>query len=322
MIPTEFDPLDFDRGQKHVIDLNLGPWVEGFSLPLLLVRGRLEGPTLVVTAGVHGDEYEGVRAIFEMYLRLNPDEMAGDMLAVPVANPPAFWNGTRTSPLDDGNLARAFPGRPDGGPTSMLAHVLGTSIISHADFYLDLHSAGVQLLMPTMAGYDSADPRSRAAAVAFGAPVLWGHPDVAPGRTISYAKEHGIPWLYTEARGAGRIHPDDLRVMTTGIRNLLLHLQILQGELEQSPVLFHLFGGGNIDDSLRANRAGFLIPDVNLLDPVTRGMKLGRTVDLHAEDVEIFVAARNGVVALIREWPVVKPGDVMFLLTDVENQKQ
>ena len=68
-------------------------------------------------------------------------------------------------------------------------------------------------------GYPSADPRARAAAEIFGAPVIWGHPPpIDPGRTVSFAGDHGIPWLYTEARGAGRIHPEDLRMMTRGIR--------------------------------------------------------------------------------------------------------
>ena len=71
----------------------------------------------MVIAGVHGDEYEGVRTILDTYQSLNPDDMCGDFLAVAVANPPAFWNGTRLSPLDRANLARAFPGSLDAVPT-------------------------------------------------------------------------------------------------------------------------------------------------------------------------------------------------------------
>jgi len=227
--PRDFDATEFERGRKHALDLDLDPLVKGLSLPVLLVRGRQSGKTLVVTAGVHGDEYEGVRAIMDTYSNLDPEEMSGNVLAVPAANPPAFWSGTRTSPLDEGNLARVFPGNLQSGPTAAIAHILSSSIISCADFFLDLHSAGAKLLMPTLVGYDATDPRSRAAALAFGAPVLWAHPDVAPGRSISFARSRGIPWLYTEARGAGRIHPEDLRCFNRGIRNLLHHLSILPG---------------------------------------------------------------------------------------------
>jgi uncharacterized protein len=314
----KFDPAQFEQGRKYSIDLSLDPWVKGVSLPVLLVRGRRAGPTLVVTAGVHGDEYEGVRAILETYRFLSPDDIAGDFLAVTVANPPAFWNGTRLNPLDNANLARAFPGSLDGGPTSAIAYVLANSIIRHADFFLDLHSAGARFLMPTMVGYDAADARSRAAAEAFGAAVIWGHPEVAPGRTISFAKHSGIPWLYTEARGAGRIHPDDLLMFMTGVQNLMRHLHMVPGEPALANVKTHLIGGGDIDESLVANKRGFLIPEVELLERVRVGERLGRTVDLHSETIESFFATRDGVVALIRSLPVVVPGDGTFLITGVE----
>src|SRR5690349_8271497 len=110
MKPDEFDLLRFERGRKHTFDLDLSPQVPAVELPVLLVRGRSPGKLLVVVAGVHGDEYEGVRAIIDTCAGLDPNEMSGDLLAVPVANPPAFWNSTRTSPLDNRNLAREFPG--------------------------------------------------------------------------------------------------------------------------------------------------------------------------------------------------------------------
>jgi predicted deacylase len=314
---TNFDPARLEPGRKYSFNLPLDPWIKGESLPILLVKGRSAGPTLAVTAGVHGDEYEGVRTILETYESLNPENMCGDFLAVPVANPPAFWNGTRLSPLDGANLARAFPGKLDGGPTSAIAYVLGNSIIKRADFFLDLHSAGARLLMPTMVGYDAADARSRAAALAFGATVIWGHPEVASGRTISFAKQSGIPWLYTEARGAGRIHPDDLQMFKNGVQNLMRHLHILPGEPAPVKIETHLFGSGDIDESLVATKKGFLIPEVSLLERVRAGQRLGRILNLHSETIEDFYANCDGVVALIRAWPAVVPGDGTFLVTGV-----
>ena len=84
--------------------------------------------------------------------------MSGDLLAVPVLNVPAFWSGTRTSPLDDANLARVFPGNPDGTPSQQIAWHFAHSVIARADFYLDLHSAGIHYRMPGMAGYPSGRP--------------------------------------------------------------------------------------------------------------------------------------------------------------------
>ena len=321
MKATEFDLQQFGRGRKHSFDLELDGDAEGISLPVLLVCGRGSGPALVATAGVHGDEYEGVRAILDTCAALDPEEMSGTFLAVPVANPPAFWNGTRQSPLDGKNLARMFPGRLDDGPSAAIAHHLAQSIIACADFYIDLHSAGVKLLMPTMIGYDATDPRSLAAARAFGAPVMWGHPNIEPGRTISFARECGIPSLYAEARGGGRIHPDDLQVFTQGLRNLMVYLGILPGEVPQVRPQRHLYGDGNTDASLAAGKSGFLIPSVQLLQDVKAGDELGHVVDLHGERLETIAAPCDGVVALIRPWPVVEPGEPAFLITGLKSDE-
>ena len=323
MSPEDFHPERFERGRKHTLDLELGPAAADAQLPVLLARGsqcgETSGKTLVVTAGVHGDEFEGIRALFDVFHELDPSQMAGDLLAVPVANPPAFWNGTRTSPLDGGNLARVFPGDPQQGPTAALAHALGQAVISRADFYLDLHSAGVRWLMPTLAGYDARDPRSRAAALVFGAKVIWGHPALAPGRTVSFAAERNIPWLYTEARGAGRIDAGDLGVFRAGIVNLLRHLAILPGQpASPETINWRLHGDGNIDDGLVSAKRGFFVPSVELLQKVAAGQVLGRTLDLHGETVEQFRAPAGGIVVLIRQFPMVEPEDPMFVITDAK----
>lgn len=315
MDPGKFHPDQFDRGAKYAFYLQLGSAAASTRLPVLLVRGRRPGKRLVVTAAVHGDEYEGVRTIFEVYHRLDPAEMSGDFLSVPVSNPPAFWNGTRTSPLDDGNLARVFPGSLDAGPTSAIAYNMGPSIIAHADLYIDLHSAGVSWLMPTMVGYDAGDARSREAAQAFGTKVLWGHPGMTSGRTITFADQQGIPWLYTEAHGAGRIDPGDLATFVEGVFNLMRHLDILSGTIHKTPVEWHLYGNGDIDKGLAASQRGFVVTEVNLLQKVHAGDTLGRLCDLLGQTIETYRAPAEGVLGMIRAFPVVEPGDPLFLIT-------
>jgi predicted deacylase len=219
--------------------------------------------------------------------------------------------------LDGGNLARVFPGRTDGTMTEAIAHAVDNEILPHADFYLDLHSAGVRFLMPTMIGYFASDPRAEAAALAFNAPVIWAHDTIAKGRTVSAASARNIPWLYTEARGAGRIHPDDLLVCRRGITNLLAHLGIIPGEPEARAPAHFLYGDGNVDASVSATNSGFLVPEVQLLQPVSKGQRLGRLLNLHGEEIECFTAPRDGVVALIHVCPAVSGNDPLFLITGV-----
>jgi predicted deacylase len=315
MRAEDFHPNLFARGAKHTLDLEFSAGGHELRLPVLLVRGAAHGPRLVVTAGVHGDEYEGVHTIFALYQDLEPSRMAGDLLAVPVANPPAFWNLSRTSPLDGGNLARVFPGDAAGSPTAAIAYHLDQRILAHADLYLDLHSAGVRCLMPTLIGYHEPDARARVAALAFGAPVVWCHPHVAPGRTVSSAIDRGIPALYTEARGAGRIHPDDLLVYRRGVENILRHLHILEGVPEAAACDYHLRGDGNINESVTSTQPGFLMPSVELLQRVSKGQELGVLFDLHAHPVERFAAPCDGLVVLIHACPMVAAGEPLFLVT-------
>lgn len=313
-----FDPSSHSRGAKHRAAIELS-----FTrIPVLLVRGVNPGKTLVVSANVHGDEYEGVRAIYEAVEELDPATMSGDLIAVPVTNPPAFWNGTRTSPLDGANLARVFPGSPDGSPSEQIAWHMAHSVIAHADFYADLHSGGVKWRMPSMAGYDATDPRSKAGALAFGASVVWGHPDVAPGRTVSFAKSRGIPFLYTEARGAGRIDSGDLEMMKRGIRNLLRHLEILPGALERVPLELHLFGEGNVERGINSPGKGFLINAVDMFDRVSKGQLLGRLVDLSGDTIAELRSPCDGIIGLRREFPVVEEGEPLFLIAGESPEEQ
>lgn len=320
MHPDSFEPQQLARGRKHSLDLEFAVAGHQIAIPVFVFRGAREGKVLVVMSGVHGDEYEGVRAILEVGATLDPTVMAGDFIAVPVAHPPAFWAGTRTSPLDGRDLARTFPGDPTSSPTCAIAYYLGKAIIARANLFADLHSGGVKYSMPTMAGYDATDPRSRDAARAFGARIMWGHPTTPPGRTVSFAKDHNIPSMYTEANGAGRIAAEDLRVFKEGILNLLAHMAILPGAPVTPAVERHLCGDGNTELSLRATRGGFLLPSVALLDSVKKDQELGRLVDLHGDTLEIFRSPADGIVGMVREFPVVEPDNIMFLVTGLDPQ--
>ena len=231
----------------------------GLSLPA--------GPTLLVSTSVHGDDYEDVHTVLETSVALDPTALCGSLFAVPIVS--------RTHPINGGNLDRAFPGRPDGSPSERFAWVL-------ADFYLDLHSGAVRFAMPSMVG----------------APIIWSHPVIEPGLTISVARARGVPFLYTEARAAGRIHPDDLLMMRRGILNLLRHLNMLAGPPEIPAPSLRLQGIGNTDEGIVATSDGFWMPSVNLLATPQ--------------------APADGVVALRRELPPVSVGDTLILLAAEE----
>jgi len=310
-----FDFAAVPAGSKRRSSLDVVAGGHTISLPVLMARGVSSGPTLLVSAGVHGDEYEGVRTIFDVFDLLDPAVMTGNFLAIPVMNPPAFWNISRTSPLDHANLARVFPGSAEGTPTEAIAFQIDQQILPLADFYIDLHSGGVKCAMPTLIGYLERDAAAAAAAEVFGAPVIWCHPNVPPGRTVSAAKDRGIPCLYAEARGAGRIDLGDLECYRRGVSNVMKHLGILSGQPDVPSNATRLYGDGNVDESVSSPVRGFLVSRVALLETVMKGQVLGALVDISGVELQEFCAPCDGVVVLIHECPIVQPDEPLFLVT-------
>jgi predicted deacylase len=297
------------------------------DLPVLAAAGHADGPTLAVLAGVHGDEYEGIRAIPRIFDEFDAAELRGRLIAVPVCNVPAYRAATRSSPIDGLNLARVFPGDPRGTVTQRIAHVVTERIIAPANLLIDLHSAGVAYSMPTLVGYPYADTplarTAREAAVAFGCQVLWGHPPdpSATGRSISAAEALGIPWIYTEAAGGGRALPEDVDCYTTGVLNVMRWLGMLPGQPETRPPRCHLLGAGNTDAPIRVDRSGYFVSDVALLDTVASGQVLGHVLDFAGEPIEDIRAHAPGRVVMIRGLPAIHAGDGAFLLSgEMPNQ--
>lgn len=293
---------------------------EQIGIPLLVANGANSGKTLVVFAGVHGDELEGVQAIHDVFNQLETDEMSGRFIAVPTANLPAVRAVKRNSPIDSLNLARVFPGNKNGSVTERIAFYLSELIIPQADLFLDLHSSGVASLMPTMIGYDASESdlgkESKEAALKFGTPVVWGHEEVSPGRSISSAIDHKIPWLYVESPNGGRVSPIDLPYYVNGIFNLLKYLQIISGEIELSTPKDRLIGSGDVDRVQSVNTSGFFVQKVKLMDYVESGQLIGIVRNLFGETIEEIRTEKAGYVAMLRATPLVEPGISVCLVAE------
>lgn len=318
---NQFDVADVPRDSKQallldVMDLDSG---EVLRLPVLVARGAQLGPTIAVLGGVHGDEYEGPHAVREVFGSLDTSVLSGTFIGAPSANPPAFAAGTRTSPLDGLNLARVFPGSEAGSPTERIAYYLGERVIARSDFLIDLHSSGTSSTIPPLIGYlaDGTDigRRSRDAAFIFGAPVVWGHPTMAPGRSTADAASRGIPWLYTESPGGGWLSTDTAAMYARGVTNVMKHISMLPGRAEPQEPEHHLLGDGTLQEGITAREAGFLVREVEPLDRVSEGDVLGRVLGPVGESLEEVRADSSGVVLLVRMTPSVSVGDLLFFIT-------
>ena len=318
----DFDIPTLPRNHKQSGWLTVSTRADGgeWRLPLLYVTGRQPGATLVVTAAVHGDEYEGVEAIPSIYQQVEPNSLRGTLVMLPVCNMPAYEAALRSSPVDGLNLARVFPGAAQGSITQRIAYWITQQLLRHATFYIDLHSGGATYNIPTLIGYihDAGElgQRSLAGARAFGAPILWGHPlPLAPGRTVSAATELGVPSLYSEAPGGGYARPDDVRCFTDGVLNVMKHLGMLEGSPQPRETTHHLFGDGNLDQVIAADAAGYFRATVELLEEVNAGQRIGTIRDPFGNLVQDVCADQDGIVIMLRRFHRVHVGDGLVHVT-------
>ena len=204
-------------------------------IPISVIRNG-ESPTALLTGANHGDEYEGPVALQNLALHLNPAEIAGRVIIVPAFNYPAFRGGRRTSPIDQGNLNRAFPGKPDGTVTEKIADYFQRTLVPESDVVLDIHSGGKTMeFLPFAAAHvlDKKDQQQACVAAmrAFNAPysmILLEIDNV--GMYDTAVEDLGKVFVSTELGGGGTTTARTVSIAKKGVRNLLAHAGILSEE--------------------------------------------------------------------------------------------
>ncbi|WP_270935147.1 succinylglutamate desuccinylase/aspartoacylase family protein [Falsiroseomonas oryzae] len=207
------------------------------QVPIVVIANGT-GPTVLLTAGNHGDEYEGQVALLDLARTLPAEEVQGRVILLPAMHYPACAAGKRLSPLDGRDFNRCFPGDPFGGFALSLAHFVDSVLLPLCDVQMDLHSGGTGMdIVPSAVGHMLDHPemqaRTLAMADAFGAPVTLLLKEVNAGPTLLAAAENrGVVALSSELGGGGRLNPRALAITKRGVRNVLRHAGVLQGKPE------------------------------------------------------------------------------------------
>ena len=292
------------------------------------IPGTLDGPHLLITGGVHGDEFEGIAAIRKLALSLEIHTLAGRVTLVPVVNEDAFKRGHRCA--EDGlDLARSFPGNPQGTVTERTADGL-SSLIRSADYYIDLHSGGTTLSVTPLAGYmlhsDTAVLASqRRMARAFNLPVVWGTSPNLEGRTLSVARDAGIPAIYAEYHGSAVCDPEGVESYVHGCLNVLAELGMIQRDRSASRVA-HILEDDRVDSGHMQIQNpspcdGYFEPAVRLGDHVMEGQLLGNVTDALGENVVSVAIKERGMVLVLRTFPSVREGDSLAVIFETGSTK-
>ena len=227
--------VDFDKNGRQHGFLRLFHSVHssayGFiPIPIVVLKNGA-GPTALLVSGTHGDEYEGQVALCNLVKSLDPARIRGRVIILPAANFPAAMAGRRTSPIDEGNLNRLFPGDPDGTVTEQIAYHIEHELVPMADLVCDLHSGGSSLMYVPSALFggwrrDGSTADGVAALKAFGSPIAYvAEQNQGGARTLSGgAARHGVICVGTEAGGSGHVTRSALRMVERGVINVLVHL--------------------------------------------------------------------------------------------------
>lgn len=291
----------------------------------LTIEGAQSGKHLLILGGIHGDEYEPMAAVRQLRTRISPEKLSGRVTLVPVVNQPAYERINRRGP-DDLDLARTFPGSPDGSITQQIAHEV-TQIIKFVDYMIDLHTGGLYSNLAPFSGYtlhpDSAILETqRQMARAFNLPVAWGTSAHLDGRSLSAARDLGVPAIYAEWGGGSGCDPEAVEGYATGCLSVLSVLGMLNISVEQKPILHHIEDdrkdSGHLQLQNHATVSGFFEPSVQLMDQVQTGDVLGSICSVTGEEVTSVIASQTGVILGLRTLPYVEKDEWLAVILETE----
>jgi uncharacterized protein len=278
------------------------------------------GPTVLVTAGNHGDEHEGIIIARHLINTIEPLAVRGRIIVIPALNYPAVLEDSRVSPLDNGNMNRAYPGSASGTPTFAIAHYVETVLLPMCDAALDLHSGGkVSEFLPCTFLVKSGTPEFLAAKVAaidaFGAPTTTVVSATADGRSLSAAADRqGVLNIATELAGGGTVSLDALRIGTQGTLRWLAHVGVLNDVDVPAPEPSRYIQTRDRSDFAVAPMDGLFEPRVRLGDVVETGQLAGliHPIDDPARaSMEVYFNA-SGTVICRRVPARTRRGDYVF----------
>jgi predicted deacylase len=300
---------------------------DGALVHRIVVAGRSDGPHLLVTGGVHGDEFEPMAAVRQLRRRIAPSDLRGRVTLVPVVNESAFRRGERCG-ADGRDLARTCPGAADGSITERIAAIL-TVLIRSADHYIDLHTGGTRYQVMPLAGYMlHADARvldvQRRMARAFNLPIVWGTTPALEGRSLSVARDAGVPAIYTE-RAGGACERAGVEAYVEGCLNVMALVGMIDRSVPPSRIE-HVVeddrpGSGHLQVQNQAPFDGFFEPDVRLGDRLQAGDSLGTVTDTLGDRVEAVRAREAGLVLALRTLASVAAGESVGVVLAIDRDR-
>lgn len=304
------------RGQKVTGTIEVPAGVDAaLSIPIAVIHGAKPGPVLALVAGSHGTEYASIIALEKLIAQLNPADISGTVIIVPLINIPSFEQKVpHLNPVDKKSMNRFYPGKMDGTQTERASYLITKQVVEQCDHLIDLHGGDTdESLRPysywTRTGNERQDQISRDMVLAFGLDhiiISTERPkDPQASRYLeNTATTRGKPSITAEAGHAGTVETDDLNALIDGCLNVMRYLKMIPGAatMVQHPVWIERIA------TVASEQTGIFYPLVKRGAYVEQGMKIGYVTDYFGKVSYEAHASAAGIVLYICAVPSMTKG--------------
>lgn len=302
------DGHNVEPGENTLIEINVARLPSGtpIDLPVHVIRCEVPGPTVLLSAGMHGDEVNGIE-IIRRFLNKNPQGklLKGSIIAMPIINVYGFINFARYVP-DGKDVNRSFPGKEDGSLASMVAHVLTTKILPHVDFGMDFHTGGASRTNFPQLRFEEGDALAQEIADAFRAPFTLNS-KVIEGSFRETAKNMGKSVVVFEGGETLRIDPKTVDEGLNGIKRVLKHYGMIERAPKANPSRFF-----KESHWVRAEVSGLFRHKKESGKKVKEGQTIGY-ISSPTNDYSVKVKSPyNGYIIGHNNFPLIHKGDALF----------
>ncbi len=285
---SEFKKGFVHRVYLHISDNSLG---DSWKVPLIIVRGKNKGPVFGITAAVHGDELNGISTIFKLVEQINPEELSGTLVMVPISNVPGYLFNQRE--FSDGiDLNRIMPGNPDKKSSNIYAHFFVNKIIKKFDYHFDLHTASHGRVNSLYLRADLENNETRNLAYLQNAQIIVQKYD-EEGTLRGWSSEQGIPCITVEIGNANAFQHSLIDETLDGILNTMKYLKMLPGEVKN---MMHNTIICDHSYWIYSKKGGIVDVIPKLADIVKAGEVIAKIYDVFGQIREEIIATREGVV--------------------------
>ncbi|MFL6438105.1 MAG: succinylglutamate desuccinylase/aspartoacylase family protein [Terriglobales bacterium] len=299
----------------------------GTRIPVVVVKGSKPGPTLALVSGAHGTEYASIIALENVIQTIDPQEISGAVIIVPLVNLASFEKKVpHVNPTDGKSMNRFYPGNPNGTQTERASWVMTKEVVEKCDYLIDLHGGDLdESLRPyaywSKTGAERLDTASRGMVLAFGLDyiiLVTDRPkDPNASRYLdSTASTRGRPGIAVEAGASGTTEPEDVQALADGCYNVMRFLKMLPG---RAAAIEHPVWIGKVA-SVISEVEGIFYASVERGTYVAQGMKLGYVTDFFGKTVWEAHAPSAGVVLYVCSVPSMNKGDTVANVGEVANE--